>query len=460
MQSWVSRLPETKKRALKRHLTGFETEFMILDEEGRITYKADELLEKIKQEKIQYPACKEYAHNMIEISSEPKQKLHDAAHGWLQSIDKIIEVADREELRLYPLGTYPGKFSPAARTDEYYRMCEDVIGPKKYLESTGKVLGFHLHYCLPYGTFDRKSRMLRPLFRSKNNRVLLSIYNSIIAIDPAASALMASSPFLDGETYGKSSRILSYRAMSKKNHGKDIGGLYEDHKIFGGLPRYAMTGTDLILRIERQRQTFVNTVEEEYPHYLELAESLHPLRFYWGALRINRYGTFEYRGPDMNLPTYLLGTSLLIKYFLKRIRTDELLAIPSDVAMKQPFRVEGNILHLPPFNYVNEVLQPKSATDGLDDKQVWTYTKRFVEFASKYLPKRHDRTMKKIRSCIEERKTQSDAVIEFAIKNGWEEGTELDDEISMEIGVFASDMLKKEVRELVDKDLSIDIEQK
>ena len=449
---------EVKKRALKRHLIGFEAEFMLLDSAGKISDEADRLLEKIRLSGVSYPACKEYTYNMLEVSSKPKHKLQDAAHGWLQSIDQIIELADKEDIILYPFGTYPGKFEPAARPDDYYRMCEDILGPKRYRNTTGKVLGYHLHYCLPYGTFDRKSRMLRQLFRSKNSRLLLSIYNSLVAIDPAASALMASSPFIDGKHFGKSSRILAYRSMGKKSHGKDIEGLYEDQKVFGGLPRYTMTIADLILKIERQQNTFMDAVEQEHPRYLELARSRHPLQFYWGALRINRYGTFEYRGSDMNLPTYIIGTSLLIKYFLKRIREDELVATPSDIAMKEPFKVEGNILHLPPFNYVNELLQPKSAIRGLEDSHVFEYTKRFAEFASKYLPKRHDRTMMKIRQCLESRKTQADLLIELATKLGWEPKNEMEGEIAQEMGIAASRMLRRDIEILADKDLTIDIE--
>ncbi|VVC03817.1 Glutamate--cysteine ligase [Candidatus Bilamarchaeum dharawalense] len=452
-----SKPSETKLR--KTHLVGFETEMLILEENGAISSLADELIEKAEQAKLPYPVHKEYAHNMVEISSAPNVKLTKVAHGWLQSAKKLINIAKDLGLRLYPYGTYTGTHVPTTRTDRYYRMCEDILGPEKYTMSTGRVMGFHLHYTLPYGTFNQQNKSLKHLFNSRYKEQLLNLYNSAIAMDPAVSNFMESSPFVDGVFTANDSRLFLYRAMRTGTGSKMIRGLYYDYPMFGRLPRYKATISDLILLIERRHNTWKEMVEERHPEYIDIVESKHPLQFNWGPVRINRAGTIEYRGMDMNLPSNIIGTSLLIKYFLNKVRRDELIIRPSDIGIKEPFKIEDQIVHVPPYGYLSEVLQYKSALYGMQDDEVYRYTKNLTAIAMKEVPMKKDPSIDRLNKMLANRKTKSDEILEYVKKEGHIISEKLDETFAREFALRGCDELEIEVDQLLDSELAIDLEE-
>lgn len=362
-----------KRRALKRHLVGLETEMILLDENGSVSTRADEIIHLANAAKLKFPLHHDYTHNMIEIASIANVKVTKGVHGWLQTVKHLMEITSKLEVKIYPFGTYHGTHVPTTRTDRYYRMCEDILGPKKYTFCTGHVMGFHLHYTLPYGTFNQITRGLKQMFRSKYKEQLLNVYNAIIAVDPAVTNYMESSPFVDGVHLAKDSRLLLYRGIRHGRGPNAIKGLYYDLPIFGKLPRYSQTISDLIMLIEERYSSWKELVEDRHPEYLDIVRNRHPLQFNWGPLRINRVGTFEYRGCDMNLPSNLIGTSLLVKYLLHKIRRDGLTVKSSDIGIKEPFKVEDNHIFVPPYAYLNDVLQYKSTLYGLEDDDVLTF---------------------------------------------------------------------------------------
>lgn len=440
-------------------MVGFETEMLILEENGAVSSRADELIEKAANMKLKYPVHKDYTYNMIEISSIANVKVFKAAHGWLQTMKQLISMAKRNGIRFYPYGTYFGTHVPVSRTDRYYRMCEDILGPSKYTFSTGHVLGFHFHYCLPYGTFNRTTSGLRHLFKSKYKEQLLNIYNAIIAIDPAVTNFMESSPFVDGRFIAKDARLFLYRAMRTGKGKNSIKGLYYDNVIFGKLPRYCSAISDLIMLIEHRYNTWKELVEVHHPKYLDIVDSRHPLQFNWGPLRINRVGTFEYRGLDMNLPSNMIGTSLLLKYLLHKIRKEELTVKPSDIGIREPFKIEGQVIHVPPHAYLSDVLQYKSALFGLQDDEVYRYTKGLTNLVLKEVPTQKDPGVAKIKRMLYERKTQSDEILGTIAKAGHSLSERLDEEFARELALQACDDFEKDIYRLLEADLAIDIEE-
>lgn len=450
---------KARRRALKRHMVGFETEMLILEDNGAVSSRADNLIERSRTARLKFPVHKDYTHNMVEIASIANVKVSKGAHGWLSTVERLIDLGKRMGIRIYPYGTYFGTHVPLSRTDRYYRMCEDILGPARYRFATGHVHGFHFHYCLPYGTFNRNTSGLKHLFKSRYKEQLLNIYNAIIAIDPAVSNFMESSPFVDGRYLAKDSRLFLYRAMRNGRGDGSVKGLYYDFPLFGKLPRYCQTISDLIMLVQQRYETWKELVEERHPEYLDVVESKHPLQFNWGPLRVNRIGTFEYRGLDMNLPSNMIGTSLLIKYFLHKIRRDDLRVVPSDTGIKEPFRIEGNKMHVPPFAYVNDVLQYKSALSGLADDEVFRYTRNLANMALKEVPIQKDPGISRIRKMLGERKTTSDEILEAVRKSGNSLSEKLDEPFARELALKASDEFEDEVRLLRQAELAIDFEE-
>ena len=392
-------------KARKKHLVGFETEIMLLEEDGSPSVRADEMIEYAKKLNLAYPVHTEYTHNLIEVSSLPRITVREGIHTWLETLQTLIEGAEKIGLRLYPFGSYHGLLVPTARSDKYYRMCETVLGPSKYKFGTGHSVGFHIHYCLPYGTFNNRTKDLRFSFRSKYKDQLINIYNMLVTIDPILTTMTESSPFVDGRYVAKDSRLMLYRDMAVDKNNRKYSGLYREMPIFGRLPRYIHNIYDLISLTQKRHETWKRTLEKQHPDFLDVFQTKNPLQFNWSPIRINRVGTIEYRGTDMNLLSYLLGASLMFKYVLRAVRKKGLELVPSDTGINEPFRIEGNKLYVPPYSYVHDVLQFKSATESLADKDLYNYFKRFVSFATSMLDEQKDPGLNRVTEMLESRKS-------------------------------------------------------
>ncbi len=445
-------------RARKIHKVGFEAEYLVLEEDGAVSVRADELISRTRLPDSGCSLHHDYTHNMIELTSPAGPRVRPVARSWLEAMARVLDEAARLKLRIYPYGTYTGTHAPAVRTDARYRMQEEVLGPERLRDAGGHCLGFHLHYCLPHGTFGRGARTLRQLFRSKGRDQLLSLYNLILACDPAVTNLMESSPFIDGAHRAKDSRAFLYRAMRLGRGPDALKGLYYDLPLFGRLPRYAHAISDLILLGEQRQRLWREIVEERHPAYLELADSLHPLQFNWSPLRINRIGTLEYRGLDSNLPSHIIGTSLLLKYLLHQVQEEGLRVVPSDIGIREPFRREGELLHVPPFSYLDEVLQFKSALGGLEDAEVARYTRRFAALAMLSVPSRRDPGLERVRRIVQERRTKSDEMLARARRLGWDGEGRLGEEEARALALEACGELEDEVRRMAGMELAIDSE--
>lgn len=441
----------------KRHMVGFETEMLILEENGAISSRADELLQRASDAKLKFPLHTEYTHNMIEIASVANVRVRRGAHEWLETVGELMRIARSLELRIYPYATYFGTHTPTIREARAYRMQEIIKGEGWMHNVEAKIAGFHFHYCLPYGTFNRESRSLRTLVRSKYKEQLLNIHNMIIAADPALTNFMESSPFVDGRYMAKDSRVLLYRALNK---GKDaVRGLYHDMPIFGALPRYANGVSDLIMLCEERHEKWGELVGEKCPEYMDVFEAEHPLKFNWSPLRINKVGTFEYRGLDMNLPSYMIGSSVLLKYLLKMVRHENLTVKPSDIGIKNPFKREGDVVYVPPHTYLARELQYRSAVDGLTDDAVYKYAKGMIALAMKAVPDKNDPGLARIRKVIEERKTKSDEILERVKNDGHDLNGKLEEEYARNLALHACDDFESEVHRMISRELAIDLEE-
>src|SRR3989344_5753275 len=196
-------------KTLKKSLTGFEVEFFTLDGDGYVINAADRLLKKAKLDK-NLTIKKECAHNMIEIASYPDRTVKDTMNHLLRELEYLVAEAQKENILLCPLGTYPGKFNPSMRNEKRYKIQEAIFGRNRF-QIAGRCVGFHCHYTLPRGIFDSQLRILKLIVRSKIKDSLVNSYNFLIAADPALTCFMQSSPFYQGTYMGKDSRIIMWR---------------------------------------------------------------------------------------------------------------------------------------------------------------------------------------------------------------------------------------------------------
>ena len=440
-----------KKFPLKKSLTGFEVELFTIDQKGRIVNGADILLKKAKSDK-NLTLKKEISLNLIEIASYPSETIQNTMVNLLRELEYLVAIANKENMLLCPLALYPGKFEPTMNKDTRYEIKKSIFGKDKY-KIEGRCAGFHCHYTLPRGIFDSELRVLKMLTRSKIKDSFVNSYNLLIAADPALTCFMQSSPFYQGRHIGKDSRVIMYRGGEALNNKK---GLYADFEEFGGLPHYKLTAFDIM--------DIITTRYEKWKSYImSLGINIKVLSLYgsvlytnWSPVRINAHGTIEQRGMDMNHPVYIAGIGVIIKHILKKLQEEFYAIVPSEIGIKEPFKVEGDVIYIPPFPYVRNELQRLSAYNGLESDVVHNYCRRFLRMAQSAMPKSSYTLIRVFQDMLNKKKTVSDEILGYARKKGWERKELLSGKLAAEIAIHHSERLLDEListRKLI-KDLT------
>ncbi len=431
-----------KKRPLKRLKLGFEAEFLVLDQKGKPVNKADLLLEKVgsKKNKVGDNIRKEAGKNQIEIGSYPSHEVTDTAQTFLGNLKNLLFAAEKEKLTLCPLGTYPGKFVPEMRKKEY-KVATTLFGRK--FNRVGRVFGYHCHYVLPRGTFDKKKLTLNRMIGSKVQKTLVDSYNFLIAADPALTAFMQSSPFYQGYHFAKDTRLIVYRRDKDLEPSQGVPFRFKfDSPVYKTLPSYQRTVTDILHFVDKLYQKRINICKEANlkPNYKS------KLITNWTPVKINIHGTLEQRGMDMNHLLSLMSVSYLIKSILKKIQQDFLKVKVSEKALKKPFDFKKKTIYIPPYSYVKKTLQRASVLKGFEDKKLFNYSKRLFSLAESFTPKKKRDLLDPLEKMLKDKKTLSDEIITEAKKLGHKNlEKRLPQEIASKIALGHSKRLFKEI---------------
>ena len=440
----ISKSLRPKKKNLKKLTIGLEAEFFILDKKGKIVDKADLILKKLNKKKqiLGSEIIKEVGKSMIEVGSYPHESSVDTMQSLIKNIKTLIYTADEEGLRLCPLGTYPGKFSPQIRNDTRYKTKEVLIGKKRFAKS-GTACGFHLHSELPWGVFDKKKLRLKRLINSKNKESLVNAYNFLIAVDPAISTFMQSSPFYQGKYMGKDSRMIIYRGSQELEYPD---ALYYNLPQFGALPSYKHTGTNIISLIDQKHKEWFKILGEAGITKANLPKYKSILEVGWTPVKVNAHGTLEQRGMDMNHLLIILSISVVLRRILRAIQDENYKVVASDIAIKEPFKLEKKTIYIPPDIYVKNELQKASAYEGLSNETLWYYCKRFLWLSKMIDKKSVNGFFKTLEEMIEKRETVSDKIIKQAKKLGHTDlSKDLPKDIAAEIALEHSKQLFQEI---------------
>jgi len=433
-------MKKSKKIPLKRSKSGLEVELFLLDHKGNPTAAADSVIKRVKSRDKTIQIVKECNKQWIELGSFPSIRVQDTYVSLLKNLRTTMEVADKMGMLLYPLASYPGKFEPALRKDMWYKFKKRIMGKDIFILAA-KCTGFHMHYTLPRGVFDRDKGTLKRQAKSKIKDTLINSYNMAIAMDPALTTFLQSSPFFEGKYLAKDSRMLIYRG------GRRLGfnGVHSNFQQLGALPPYKQTLTDLMLSLEKRFDRFKRSLEKRRLNINELAKSSNILNFAWNPVKINKLGTLETRGMDMNHPKYLMGASVLVKYVLRKIQQDFMKVVPSDIGIEQPFKVEGDIVYIPPHTYVRNTLQRLSAYKGLKNNNLYEYCKRFFRFAKQYSHKRYNNILADLNELLMKRETVSDMLIKKVKRKGYALDKELPKALCSELALDSAHQLSKEI---------------
>lgn len=421
------------RKPLKHPHIGLECEFMIMDNAGRMSNSADLIIKKSRG-----LVKKECSRNIIEIDASPSRIIPGTTADLLERALRVLEVMERKDYRIYPYGTYPGKFNPSMRKESAYAVKEKIFGREKFTIA-GRCIGFHCHHDLPKGMFDPIGKHVKVFINSKLSGSLVGSYNMLIAMDPAFTVFAQSSPYYQGRLYGKDARMMLYRGSPIFG----VSGLYTDFQDFGALPPYNHTMLDI-----------VHVVEDRFREWSRLMKSLkinvEALTLYgsvldtnWSPVKINPNGTLEMRGMDMNKFGVVVSLAVTMDNVLKHINENRMRVLDSDIAMREPFKIEGDTIYVPPYSYVFNALQRDSALRGMESPYLRTYCSKLLGMAAKIMPPESRKFLKPLNRMVTKKRTVSDRMISRARKMGHRET--LPQAAAAEIALKMSESVHKDI---------------
>ncbi len=358
---------------------GLEQEFFIVDLEGFLSHRADEFLAgcwDIAKQRNRSADCfaPEFVKSIIEINTVPVNNFRELTAEYLELLQILLEVAKKLDLRVYSLSTYPLHTTPIIRNKPNYHLQVRTVGSGRF-DNAAKCTGTHIHLDLPDNVVDRQIGIAYNSSPEARERVL-SIYNLATAFDAAIIALSRACPFYEGEVAGKAMRTIHYRG-SKRFAWQ---GVYTNLQTVGGLMPYAETIQDMIQQLFDRYHNWLQAMDlagVERQLFLDSGGEL--LTAGWNPIRLNSIGTVELRGADSNYPQVTLALVALISEAANRVRQENITVRPK--AGCKIFKLQGQELNVPEFDYLNNELLYAAVTEGIKNTAVKEYLDSILEFS-------------------------------------------------------------------------------
>src|ERR671921_1231806 len=359
---------------------GLEQEFFLVDGEGVPSDRADEFLShcrEIAAEEGLKPESfvGEVSRSIVEINNPPACTVEDLAEKYLASLDLALRAGRGIGIRIYPLATYPLPMVPTLRDEPSYVLQLRTIGHARFLNAA-RCAGVHLHLELPAGTVDPDA-VVSSSAPPKVREELLNLYNLATSFDPALVALTRACPFYEGLAPGLAVRTAFYRGSVL--FGWE--GLYTNLPEVGILRPYARSVQELVQHGLTGYQAWLGAMDRagvERRTFFETGGNV--LKASWNPVRLNQHGTVELRGMDGNYPQVVLAVAALIHATASRVREEGLIVEPDN--QTYAFKVEGDRLLVPGFEYLGKSLFYATATVGVESTEVSAYLDSIVEFAA------------------------------------------------------------------------------
>ena len=155
----------------RKSMYGLEIEMFTLDNEGKLVSGATNLLKAVEGKKLGKYVKKELSKSMIELGAKEKRKVSDSANAFLENLGELLEIAEKLDYRILPLGCHPAETTPKLHTSEWYDAKKVVLGKDVIKEAS--ICGFHFHYTLPEGILHKDTEMIKSVRRSKARDIFL-----------------------------------------------------------------------------------------------------------------------------------------------------------------------------------------------------------------------------------------------------------------------------------------------
>lgn len=361
---------------------GLEQEFFIVEPSGELSNQADPLIEACQVEargSVIAPDSfeAEWVRNILEIKTPPADSPEALAGDYLEILRVAMAAADSLGLRIYPLASYPLHLIPTIRDAMNNHVQVRTVGHERFLNA-GRCTGVHVHIEVPSETIDPIAG-IRYDSGIDAQKEVVNAYNLGTALDPVMIALGRSCPFHEGKSNGLAHHTSRYRGSS--HFGWD--GVYTQLQEVGGLRPYAESTEHLVhLQFDRHFSWLQAMDEAGVERELFCAPTYGLLKSSWNPIRLNVHGTIEHRNIDSNLPSIVLGLTLLLSDLHAHVRERGLTVTP-DPDVVEIVEHEDRLL-VPDHDVLNQRMLFAAVTEGLRSDLISNYTQSALRIVSSH----------------------------------------------------------------------------
>lgn len=420
---------------------GVELEFFLVNKEGNIVNSADSVISELKNKLKETDIKKECAHSMIEITSFPHLSSSEVFGKFFSDFETLLYQTEKLDVSLFNYGCYPGINNTQMRDDGRYIAQKAIFGEKEFVNA-GKCIGFHSHYSLPTNSFNRNVKFFFLDIKLKKKLNVLNLFNLYIALDPALTTLMQSSPYFEGTLAGKDARMMVYRGDPDISLPNSV---YAKYPEFGILNDYSDDFETMVKRIRDRTTKLKNLLSDhgyDFKDFIKSEVSL--LDSSWKPVKISPHGTIESRGSDMNTLPLIASSAVVLKNLSRYIEKHNISILPSEIGNSEPFTIEDETLHVPLRQHLQH-LQKNSAFVGMENAHVHDYTKRLLRLTKKVFTKDQYDSIQPLLDMVDEQQTTSDKIIQYVKKIQGKDYQILEKETAQKIALQCANNLYKDV---------------
>ncbi|MWG33062.1 glutamate-cysteine ligase family protein [Halomarina oriensis] len=314
---------------------GVEMEFWVVDENGALCAGHD----LIEHHDLAVP---EFVESLVEVVTPPRGSPAGIAESLVDVLDTLLTHARETDRHLVPLGT-PLTVCDSPVASDRGDLLERIYGDG--LAVARNCAGTHVHF--------EQGNVARQL-------------NLLTALDPAL-ALVASSPFYEGERLANSSRAYAYRYRAGHEFGE-----YRD------LWAYTDDPEEWERRLQWCYEDLRTMASNRGVSAEEFAAHFDPEDVVTTPVRLRRETpTVEWRSPDTTLPSHVVA--LLEDLAPLVARTADL-----PVTVGAP-GVTNDEIRVPEYAELQQ-LSSTAIERGLDSPFVWKYLEAFDVDTTRYHP--------------------------------------------------------------------------
>src|SRR3989338_2605454 len=113
-------------------MMGIELEFFLVDQEGKVANRADDLISALKSKFSDLAIKPECSQAMIEVSSFPRLTSRNIFEDFFTSFEHLAYAAENMGLGLFPFGCYPGMNTGEPRDLPRYTVQQKILGRENF----------------------------------------------------------------------------------------------------------------------------------------------------------------------------------------------------------------------------------------------------------------------------------------------------------------------------------------